>query len=285
MELKPSKFDVVSLGRYEDLFRRCFPSAHHLDVEYLEWLYGSNPSGTVIGFDAWDENRLAAHYVCIPVDACMGQAKARVLLSLNTATDPDYQGKGLFTRLAAATYELGAELGMHGVYGVANANSTPGFVRKLGFSLIGPLDAQIGVGSLPIAYERLKDHDISFRREWTPQSLAWRIARPARTYRVIQQHPGRLAVEMPTGKLGVRAWAEIRNSDDGKGAHSPASPALHLHLGLTPAAVRQRSIRWFDVPNRFRSSPLNLIYRSLTTDVRVPDYDNILFGQLDFDAF
>ena len=80
------------------LFADCFPGVDKFSREYIDWLYSCNPDGKVVGFDARDGDRLAAHYVCIPARAQVGDEEVRVLLSLNTATHPDYQGKGLFRR-------------------------------------------------------------------------------------------------------------------------------------------------------------------------------------------
>ena len=137
------------LQRYCELFSACFPDAGKLgSVDYLKWLYVDNPEGEVVGFNAIEGDRLAAHYVCVPMRVNIHGASMRVLLSLNTATHPDFQGQGLFTKLAERTYEAGTTDGFHAVYGVANANSTPGFLRKLAFDLISPLESKMGTGLL-----------------------------------------------------------------------------------------------------------------------------------------
>src|SRR5690349_12069268 len=133
LSFAPIRTDAAALAQYGALFQACFPMTDKFTPRYLQWLYVDNPDGKAVGYDAWDGERLAAHYVCIPARAWVEGAQVPVLLSLNTATHPDYQGKGLFTKLASMTFEAGAAQGFDGVYGVANANSTPGFVRKLGF--------------------------------------------------------------------------------------------------------------------------------------------------------
>ena len=125
-----------SCRQYVALFAEfASPTATHYTIGIPAWAANAaNPAGTVVGFDAWDDVTLAAHYVCVPARVLRwGDAFGRALLSLNTATRPAYQGKGLFTKLAAATYE-GAERpkGFECVYGVANANSTPGFHSQAG---------------------------------------------------------------------------------------------------------------------------------------------------------
>jgi GNAT superfamily N-acetyltransferase len=139
----------------------------------------ANPDGRAVGFDAWDGERLAAHYVCVPARARVDGRLVPVLLSLNTATHPRLPGQGLFTKLAAMTFEAAGEAGFDGVYGVANANSTPGFIRKLGFQLVRPLDARSGWADL--RHGRPGPAALSFERSWSPRRCAG--AAPIRTTR------------------------------------------------------------------------------------------------------
>lgn len=284
MELRPSATNGQLLAQYQNLFASCFPDAKHLDAAYLSWLYQANPAGQVVGFDAWDGDVLAAHYVCVPADACLHGKPARVLLSLNTATAPAYQGKGLFTKLACATYDRGAEQGFDAVYGVANANSTPGFLKKLGFDLLTPLDAVIGVGNLPYTSIKAAREASSFHRQWDQAALEWRLRNPARPYRMVRSG-ARACAQADTGRVGLHAWAEVEDLQADPRTLPSASWGLRLHLGLTPKSARTRGAGWFDVPDRFRSSPLNLIFKPLAASTTPPRPGSILFTQLDFDAF
>ena len=279
MEVRQISLDAATLSRYAELFLHCFPGARHLDAGYLEWLYCANPAGPAVGFDAWSGDRLAAHYACIPVDAFVAGASARLALSLNTATHPDFQGRGLFTRLAQCTYDAAAASGLAAVYGVANANSTPGFVKKLGFTLVRPLDALVGLGSLPSCHSGA----VQFARRWTSESLAWRVSSPARPYRLVR-HDGGVAAEAPAGYPGLKAWDELDTGAASMGSLQRPTHALKLHLGLRPADAVRRGA-WMEIPKRLRPSPLNLIYRPLLAGQSVPAADAIRLGQLDFDAF
>lgn len=287
LDFRPAGTAPALLEAYEALFAACFPDAGHLRSAYLAWLYRENPAGGVVGVDAWDGARLAAHYACVPALARVHGGDCRVLLSLNTATHPAYQGRGLFTRLAEATYDAGARDGHALVYGVANANSTPGFLRKLGFSSAGPLDARVGVGRID-GEAAAHEHEPAFARQWPVADLAWRRANPVRRWKSSRLRDGSLVAWTPTGTAGIAAWSEL--GTDGPRADDPvagagAAPWFRLHLGLRPAgAPRGRGV-WTDVPARFRSSPLNLIFRSLRAGTPVPDAGHIRFNAIDFDAF
>lgn len=281
----PVRYDDAALRAYAALFAACFPGTTKFTPAYLRWLYADNPDGTAQGFDAWDGERLAAHYVCVPGQAQIGGATVPVLLSLNTATHPDYQGRGLFTKLAALTYERGAEQGYDAVYGVANANSTPGFIRKLGFQLVRPLEARLGLGGIGTRPHG-QGAAVSFERLRTPAALAWRCANPDNPVRM--RRAGALW-RFDAAAIGsvARAYGELALAPGADWRAAPAAggwaPA-RLYLGLVPDAER-RFTGYPTIPARLRPSPLNLIYRSLSGRVAQLDAAAIRFTFLDFDAY
>jgi GNAT superfamily N-acetyltransferase len=283
----PVQYDAALLARYGDLFKACFPATSKFTPAYLEWLYVANPDGRALGFDAWDGERLAAHYVCVPARAQVEGREVPVLLSLNTATHPDYQGKGLFTLLAAMTYEAGAQAGFDGVYGVANANSTPGFIRKLGFQLVRPLEARIGLSGLHHA-NRPQAAALSFERAWHEDALRWRCANPHNPVFARAGAGGKMRLYAAASGHKLPAYAELDHAHvldavPTRADTPPLSP-LRLFIGLAPDASA-RYWNYASIPMRLRPSPLNLIYRSFSPRVSTLDPARIAFTFLDFDAY
>ncbi|MCC2971151.1 GNAT family N-acetyltransferase [Massilia sp. IC2-476] len=283
LRFAPVRNDPAALAQYGALFAACFPGTDKFTPAYLDWLYVANPDGAAVGYDAWDGERLAAHYVCVPARAWIEGQEVRVLLSLNTATHPDYQGKGLFTKLAAMTYEAGLENGFDGCYGVANANSTPGFVRKLGFQLVRPLEARVGLGALRHAPKPAASA-LSFERRWSAEALAWRCANPHN--RVYRGHSGSRLQFHAAAEKGVPAYAELDKASldlqlDGR---DPSAFPLRLFIGLAPDAT-SNYWNYASIPQRLRPSPLNLIWRAFNGRVPQLDPARIQFTFLDFDAY
>lgn len=281
MELSYRPVSPAQTGRYEALFRACFPGARHFSADYLRWLYADNPDGEVVGFDAWDGETLAAHYVCVPARARIEGELCPVLLSLNTATAPAYQGRGLFTRLAGLTYEQARGQGFRAVYGVANANSTPGFVRKLEFALVSPLAARVGIGHpCREAWSELRER-AGFSREWSPEALAWRLRNPSAPVLARAQGAGQGLF------LADTPWPLLRACAPGPavaGLARVGSAPLRVFIGLLPAGTHYAPT-YLDIPGFLRPSPLNLIYRDLhEPDFRL-DPERVLISFLDFDAF
>lgn len=281
MDFMPVRCDEAAYADYVRLFSDCFPGVDKFSRDYLDWLYCGNPDGQVVGFDARDGERLAAHYVCIPARAQVGSTEVRVLLSLNTATQPEYQGQGLFKKLAELTYAAGAAQGYDCVFGVANANSTPGFTRKLKFQLVGPLQASVGFGPLGIDFSRKAS--LQFQRFWSPQALAWRCACPVNPViaRIGRDRTTFLAPALLGG--ACMAVAELGGAEAVSVAGGIGSP-LRLFIGRIPPTWRALAL-YTDIPDRFRPSPLNLIYRSLSGRVEAIDPHAVFLSFLDFDAY
>lgn len=286
MELCPIRYDEAAYGDYVHLFSTCFPNATKYSRDYLDWLYRRNPDGPVIGFDAIDGGRLAAHYACIPTRVQIGNADVKALLSLNTATHPDFQGKGLFTKLAERTYAFAAEQEFDCVYGVANANSTPGFVRKLNFQLVKQLDAKVGMGAPGIDFEVLDS--LQFRRLWGREAFDWRCASPVNPIlvRAGQDKTTCLAPALFGRKcMAIAEFGEERLLDrmSTQQGSPPLSP-MRLFIGLIPPHALKHGL-YVDIPKIMRPSPLNLIYRSLSGRIPAIDPALVFINFLDFDAY
>jgi len=283
IDLLPVRIDEQMLLRYEALFAACFAPSPKFSPATLKWLYGENPDGQVVGFDAMDGDELAAHYVCIPSVARIGGVEVRTLLSLNTATHPKYQGRGLFTQLAEKTYQTATEQGFHAVYGVANANSTPGFVRKLGFQLVQPLEAKVGLGGLGIDFAAVR-RSAQFERVWTAASLDWRSRNPCNPVRRGAIAAQRAAFHAKAFGSLLPAYAELPPEPSAPDLRRVAASPLRLFLGLVPEGAGGFG-GYVDIPRRFRPSPLNLIYRSLAHPGTQLEAGRVLFSFLDFDAY
>lgn len=286
-DFRPVATDWASLKRYADLLASCFGEMKKFTPEALHWLYAQNPSGMVCGFDAFCADELAGHYVCVPTCIRLGGEEKHALLSLNTATHPRWRGQGLFTKLAERTYEAAHAAGFAAVYGVANANSTPGFIHKLGFELIQPLTAQIGWGGM-VSGDSDSESLLSdcLQRAWNEESLRWRCANPANPVIACQTAQGSrfFASALPA----VSAHAFVPNI----AFSTPAPPfgvtqryaPLRLDLGLIPLQSRRSGV-WFSIPQRLRPSPLNFIFKPLADPGARAEKGKILFSFLDFDAY
>lgn len=263
--------DESSLKEIQQLLHLVFNNRiEKFSYEYLKWQYADNPVGPIVGFNAYMGNELAAHYVTMPIYMSIEGKKTLGVLSLNTATHPEHRSKRLFTILAEKTYEYAAENGYKFVIGVANANSTHGFIKHLGFELVGPLIFKVGVGQN--LYQR---EDFTFTSCWDKETIDWRLKNPSMKYYkngdviVSPIKPGfkKLVCHDKNGLVSLKKL--------------PGHP-FNLYIGF--GADLSKGC-YCGIPKFIDHSPFNLIFRDLIGG-SLPKVrkDNILFELIDFDV-
>lgn len=265
------KVDEASLKESQALLQLVFSEhADKFSYDYLKWQYADNPAGPIVGFNAYMGEVLAAHYVTMPIYMNINGQKTKGVLSLNTATHPEHQGKRLFTTLADRTYQYAAENGYKFVIGVANANSTHGFLKHLKFKLIGPLTFNVGVGQN--LYDRT---DYTYTRYWDKEMIDWRLKNPSMEY-----FKNGYMIVSPI-KPGFKKL--VYHDKDGlfTGKKLLFRP-FNLYIGY---GANLKNGVYFNVPKFIERSPFNLIFRDLTRG-QLPEVtkDNILFELIDFDV-
>ena len=272
--------ETHSINSFAGLLSDVFGRPELFTPAYIRWQYAENPDGKIVGFNAMDGSSLAAHYVAQPLQAIVDGRMDKGLLSLNTATHPAHQGKGLFVKLAERTYQYAADQGYSFVIGVANQNSVHGFIKKLGFQQVGQLHALLGAGQLPYTDDRT---GYSYARHWSPESLSWRLANPSAKYGIdLSRH---ISITSPTAYPGIKATLGMydRAAYDLKATVSPLS-LLNLWIGAD-RHISTHTHTYFNIPHRLRPAPLYLIHKPLKAGISPLHFDDILFQALDFDAY
>ncbi len=263
--LRPS-LEQANLDDYVTLFGHAFGGDDKLSRTYLAWQYCDNPHGRVIGMDAFAGDVLVAHYAIIPRRYRLGSTTIPAALSVNTATHPDHQGKGLFVRLANETYRRAAESGVHFVIGVANANSVGGFLRRLGFTELGQVRLHLFAPAVPADTAALDlDRDAAF--------VAWRLANPSRSYRARRRRDGSQDLFTTVKRVNFRLGQVPADAATGI-----SLPAAGLLPALTPA-FGPASPGGLRLPLRAQPSPWHVIWKTLD-----PAVDASLPGRLRLDG-
>ncbi len=275
-EIKQMSLSDKSLEEVKDLLHITFPNRKEkFSIDYLRWQYVDNPRGQVIAYNAYDkEGKLAAHYAVIPIEMVIDGKVIEGVLSLNTATHPDHRGKRLFTILAEYTYKRSQELGRKFVIGVANANSTHGFLKNLGFYLIAPLEVKVGLGS-PFKKSSYCEKNYIYYDETT---LRWRLRCPHFSYS-FKGNAIYGKINMPLFHTAVALIPDGMNV--AKLGLKTTSACLNLYVGLGDRI----SNLFFKLPRFIKRSPFNLIFKDISNG-ELPQItsENIIFRLLDYDV-
>jgi len=276
----PSRENIAETARF---LRLVWPRAHHITAAYLDWEYNRNPCGPAFGFNAFRKEEMMAHCVVQPLEARLHGEVRRGVLSLNAATHPDARGQGLYFDLAQRTYTEAAEAGYEFGIAVTNHRSTAGFVKHVGFECLGPLNVRIGLGPPP---RRTNSPTPEFEKHWTAEILAWRLANPSASYRIVPKESGDHAVVYgPAGMPGVQtimgAFPDSSLPDRFDSRSRGAAP-LRLWVGFDPAVDWRRSL-YCPIPIPLRPSPLNFIFKEMGRGKPTPGQIRLM--PIDFDDF
>jgi len=248
----------------------------------LAWHYLRNPAGPARYVNAYDgSGRLLAHYAVLPTPPLAEPPAtfAGSYFSLNTVVDAAASVPGLMVATARALFRGLHEEGPALILGVANENSFQGFVRVLGFRPLGPLALRIYLpGSLP---QGSAPRALSL----DPAHLAWRVARPG-VAAFGDPRSGTLTVRLHRAGVPVDAVLSAGLSGEqvvGLGLPRPARwvPRLYATFGGPVEGG-------IGVPDRFRPSPLEYIFRVLGDPGEAEPVERYLrarrFEFLDFDV-
>lgn len=109
-----------------------------LSGDEWRWFYIDNPVGAPYVSLFYENGKLLGHYAVLPTRLSFRGKSFVAYRSMTTMVHPDGRGKGLFTELAKRVYSMLEADGASMVYGFPNANSAPGFIRNLGWTLLTP---------------------------------------------------------------------------------------------------------------------------------------------------
>lgn len=129
-------------NRTIQLYKNCFDlNGSPKKLENIEWQFFKNTEKKGFVDIAFDESKqkTAAIYAVSCVKFKIGKQLIIGTQSLDTITDIDYRGKGLFIKLANNVYNNAISDNVALVYGFPNGNSIYGFEKKLQWRALDPL--------------------------------------------------------------------------------------------------------------------------------------------------
>lgn len=149
------RFSRINDSSYNDLMH-IWESAfgEKADLNFIKQKHNTEYTNKKhIGFIAYSESgEPAAYYGVFAQKLIINNQVFFAAQSGDTMTHKNHTGKGLFTSLAKMTYDLAKEQGVLLVFGFPNANSLPGFVKKLNWTQLPSMDDFVfKIKTLPLA--------------------------------------------------------------------------------------------------------------------------------------
>lgn len=101
-----------------------------LTVDYWRWKHEQSPFGPSPGLVAVaPDGRLVGVRVFMRWELWRGEERLRAVRAVDTATHPDWQGKGIFTRLTRGLLAQAEAEGVDFVFNTPNKSSLPGYLK------------------------------------------------------------------------------------------------------------------------------------------------------------
>ena len=244
----------ASINDYVRLFAEVYGLTSKLQSAYLKWLYAENPSGQAVGVDAYKDGMLAAHYATVPRDYIFRGEVVRCLLSVNTATHPEHQRRGLFKATALETYSRAAQLGFKAVVGVANDQSIHAFQTSLGFKNLGQVGLTFNCGASCSSFED------ALQLDQTDEWVAWRLSQPVSSYFLTGGRSGYL---VNAYQKGVRT---VLGSITTSQAERTGLPVIKFPMPIYVTPRFPLIPNRLKVPQQLIPSPWHVIIKTLTED-------------------
>lgn len=251
--------------------------------EYINWLYNENPYGKAICCNIEHNRKIVGHYAIIPLDLKINNVVYKSALSLNSAVDNNYRGKGFFKILAKKTFDIARKKKIKFIFGVSNQQSTKLFVKYFDFENLGQLEAKFGFGSV-----KKLSRDNTLKVNWNDAGLAWRLKNPKFVYKY-RQKKNNLIILNDFYKFFSIQMGEFNNI---KNFHIIKENTSKQNFNFFNLYIGRGNYHWkksffLNFPNFLKPSPLNLIIKNITEKKKIFTFDKnkIYFQAIDFDAF
>lgn len=116
---------------------------------FYRWKHHDNPFGVSPAWVAVDGERIVGLRVWLRWRFVRYGERWDAVRAVDTATHPDYQGRGIFRRLTTASLEVLRDAGVAHVFNTPNEQSRPGYL-KMGWEQVGKLPVGVRFRS-PVA--------------------------------------------------------------------------------------------------------------------------------------
>lgn len=157
----------------QKLSKKAFGINRKLDEIKRKYETGSFGNYTIGYLAESEDGNPAAYYGVFPLRFTYNNSQFVVAQSGDTMTSPDHQRKGLFTQLAEKTYHDCQNENIAFVFGFPNANSLPGFQRKLNWTFYGAMNT-FTIDSLGLPFCELSEK-FKFLKPIHRSFVKWRL--------------------------------------------------------------------------------------------------------------
>jgi GNAT superfamily N-acetyltransferase len=126
-----------------------------LFATFFDWKHRQNPFGESPSWVATDGQRVVGFRTFLRWEFEYKDRIHRAVRAVDTATHPDYQGRGIFSKLTVAAIDEMRPDGIEFVFNTPNENSRPGYL-KMGWKVVGRLPISVRIRSVASSTRMLR---------------------------------------------------------------------------------------------------------------------------------
>lgn len=202
------------------------------DVSFFNWKHDDNPFGPSPAWVAVEHGQIVGFRTFLCWELARGPDRLRMVRAVDTATDPDHQGKGIFRRLTESAVAELIAAGYDAVFNTPNNQSRPGYL-KMGWTELGRPSLQVRPSGARSALQMLRSR--TGAEKWSEPTV---VGRPAAGALHEPGFESRLTKLLPSGD-----WATPRSAAYFRwryGFEPLHYRALEVRGGLAIFRVRRR---------------------------------------------
>ncbi len=132
IEIRP--FVAADFPAVRALYRKVWHGEER-DERYDRMRFVGGIDGSTIASVAMDGARCAGFFMLWPMTLTDGSRAVAAGQAMDVMTDPDFQGQGIFPRLAKATCDTAAQQGLQVLFGAPNTLIFPGYIKRLSWAV------------------------------------------------------------------------------------------------------------------------------------------------------
>lgn len=273
IDIKKIDTDEDSLIKITHFLQESFPKNTKFTEEFVRWQYSLNPIGAMQGFNAWDGDKIVSHFAGLPIEMSLWGQNRRGLLCINVATNANYRGQKLFTKLGQKTIDFATDNGYDFMIAVPNANSTHAFLKYFEFQLISPLTVKIGIGNKIYSNKKFNCFKTWDKEQWT-----WRLSNPTNSY----YYNNRGVISSPiTFFLKTVSSSKLPDELANRYPNNIGTKLFNLYIGL--GADTSKGL-YFNIPSFIKRPPFNLVFKDLTGRIPTINKKDIFLQLIDLDT-
>ena len=184
---------------------------------YYIWKHQKNPFGQSITLVAKESGKIVGVRTFMKWEWSFGEKKIASVRAVDTATDPLYQGKGIFRMLTLKAIDECKREGISFIYNTPNPISLKGYL-KMGWNSIGKMPLNVRLGSIiPGFFDEIKnekyyqEYDVENQlkklpNSWSfkqPKSISTELTIPYLNWRYVECPVSSYGAFIEPGKFGI----------------------------------------------------------------------------------